>query len=457
MPLIKPKLRLGKGTLLKCLLMVVFAVTALYIQREFTTRVNYPFIDEIFHLRQCQTYCHGKFHQWDNKITTPPGLYILGVLYVKFLEVITGNSYLCMENSVLRSFNLIGGLVVLPLIVNSIKRSNSARTKRNDLWSINIVAQPILFTYYFLFYTDVWSTILILGSLALALKRWPVLSAVVGFLSLWLRQTNIIWLAFIVSVYIDTPSRSTSVNRVVEFVQRALKSWVSLVPYILTFGLFVVFLKVNGGITFGDKQNHQVQAHLVQVFYCFAFVNLFTLPVWFSRRRLTAYMNFLVWNNNGFNLAVNVLSLVAINFIIEKFTIVHPFLLADNRHFTFYIFKRLLNVRYSWVATVPFYHFCTWNIYYTLTTTNKLSFITIASYLVATILTLVPSPLFEPRYYIVPLVIFRLYSKPEVNSQWIHVAEFVWLNLINFAALLVFFVYEFEWDSEPGILQRIIW
>jgi len=34
-----------------------------------------PYIDEIFHVPQAQAYCRGDFSYWDNKITTPPGLY----------------------------------------------------------------------------------------------------------------------------------------------------------------------------------------------------------------------------------------------------------------------------------------------------------------------------------------------------------------------------------------------
>lgn len=30
--------------------------------------------DEVFHIPQAQKYCEGKFLEWDDKITTPPGL-----------------------------------------------------------------------------------------------------------------------------------------------------------------------------------------------------------------------------------------------------------------------------------------------------------------------------------------------------------------------------------------------
>jgi alpha-1,2-glucosyltransferase len=33
--------------------------------------------DEVFHIPQAQAYCKGKWDHWDDKITTPPGLYVL--------------------------------------------------------------------------------------------------------------------------------------------------------------------------------------------------------------------------------------------------------------------------------------------------------------------------------------------------------------------------------------------
>lgn len=32
--------------------------------------------DEVFHIPQAQAYCRNEWYHWDNKITTPPGLYV---------------------------------------------------------------------------------------------------------------------------------------------------------------------------------------------------------------------------------------------------------------------------------------------------------------------------------------------------------------------------------------------
>jgi alpha-1,2-glucosyltransferase len=35
---------------------------------------SHIFQDEVFHIPQAQKYCGGLFLEWDDKITTPPGL-----------------------------------------------------------------------------------------------------------------------------------------------------------------------------------------------------------------------------------------------------------------------------------------------------------------------------------------------------------------------------------------------
>ena len=42
--------------------------------------------DEPFHVPQTQRYCKGNFLEWDAKITTFPGLYLLGAAWAKLLH-----------------------------------------------------------------------------------------------------------------------------------------------------------------------------------------------------------------------------------------------------------------------------------------------------------------------------------------------------------------------------------
>lgn len=431
-----------------------FLCCSVYIHHLVKLKVQQPFIDEIFHLRQTARYCEGRWSEWDNKITTPPGLYVLGVGYGRALELVSRISSLCADYNVLRSLNLVGGVVVLPLVAQSINVGSR-------YWSINIASQPLLFPYYFLFYTDVWSTVLLVISLALVIRRplgviascWA--SALVGFLSLWFRQTNIVWLAFVLLVFLETrfPPRTNDLLKIIQQAPKvALSNWLSIVPFALNFVAFIAFLKINGGITFGDKENHQVNAHLVQVFYCYAFISAFTWPVWLDDHKIRKYVKFVFGSIPG--ILFNVAAIYATKLIIDKFTIVHPFLLADNRHYTFYIFKKIISNKFSPIVTIPVYHFSTWNIVDSLRSSRR-SPLVIILFFIASIITLVPSPLFEPRYYIVPLVLFRLLIQPVDSSR--NILEFAYLNSINALTQVIFFNYEFTWASEPGLIQRIIW
>lgn len=450
-------------------LISIFIVFCGVIHHLVSQNVKDPYIDEIFHLTQCNAYCQYQFDVWDNKITTPPGLYILGFCYGKILELLTSRPIesICLNYDILRSLNLLGGVVVLPAILSSLNSNG-------QFLNINIISMPLLFAYYFLFYTDVWSLVLIIGSLVCVANPQKTgflntaLSGFVGFLSLWFRQTNIIWIAFIASIYIDKLSQAYKTSDVVtyttNYIKNALVNLPFLLPFIVNFVLFGVFLKVNGGITFGDKENHEINLHVVQVFYAFTFINCFTWPVWLSTYKIRKYIKFCVGHQSVLSIIThvvgNVLFAALIKYIIDNFTVVHPFLLADNRHYTFYIWKRILSHSKSHWLMIPIYHFASWNIVDSLLSNKSqlsLSFVTVITFIISIVLTVVPSPLFEPRYYITPLIIFRLFISPTDHPSTRNLVEFIYLNAINVIIMGIFFTYEFTWDSEPGRIQRIIW
>lgn len=435
-----------------------FSVVTAYIAQEVHQKVPLPFIDERFHLAQCATYCAGRFSEWDDKITTPPGLYLLGTAYSRLLLVF-GVQESC-GTTALRSLNLLGGAAVLPLVLLFLKTGNFTK--------LNVVSLPLLYTYYFLFYTDVWSTIFVVAGIVTVIRqpnfKGAVLCNLLGFMGLWFRQTNILWILFCAVVLIEQRAkryRSFS-EQVTEFLRLTFKSYLTLAPFVVNAALFAAFVKVNGGITFGDKQNHQMSLHLVQIFYCWSFVGGLTMPLWLNQKTLRDYRRY-VLGAHGAHLPISVLSYYIIYYIVQNFTVVHPFLLADNRHYTFYIYRRILSKPAAKYFVVPVYHFFTWLIPYLLGRTPfqsrvRLSSVGTLAFLGASVLTLIPSPLFEPRYYIVPLVLFRIFCRSQLTSSTTknHLYEFLWYLFINALVFIVFFNYEFTWLSEPGI-QRIIW
>lgn len=56
-------------------------VAGLIWQAVVTLLVPEPYLDEIFHIPQAQKYCQYRWTEWDDKITTPPGLYVFNIIF----------------------------------------------------------------------------------------------------------------------------------------------------------------------------------------------------------------------------------------------------------------------------------------------------------------------------------------------------------------------------------------
>lgn len=247
-------------------------------------------------------------------------------------------------------------------------------------------------------------------------------------------------------------------------------------------------------------------------------------------------------------LSVALLVLPALLAIVHFNTVVHPFTLADNRHYVFYAFRLLLNyhpaVKY---AAVLAYFICGWavisaygftavaappnlvpiprpqeqqkdnrkkpktgakqsassknatqpppepdprisretlaKIQAHLITRQKeqqglprVSFVLV--WLAATALSVITAPLVEPRYFIIPWVMWRLHLPPlptpavyrqrrpagdreilraQLCTYWPLFLETAWFVLVNAVTGYVFLYKGFEWPQEPGKVQRFMW
>jgi alpha-1,2-glucosyltransferase len=172
-------------------------------------------------------------------------------------------------------------------------------------------------------------------------------------------------------------------------------------------------------------------------------------------------------------------------------TIVHPYTLADNRHYVFYVFKVLRLYPALKYLAIPIYCACAWLTVQALASpyravlpekeqtqkkenkvslpkakanrhASQISFVII--WLATTALSLVSAPLVEPRYFIIPWIIWRLHvpcSQAALSTNRGYdvrmVFETIWLLAINVAVSYTFLYRTFTWSSEPGKLQRFIW
>ncbi|KAL6923609.1 hypothetical protein ACHAP8_001349 [Fusarium lateritium] len=178
-----------------------------------TKLVPEPYLDEIFHIPQAQKYCQGRFLEWDDKITTPPGLYLVSLITPGVVQRNEHLDYACSVQN-LRAFNVFA-LVVLAYLALQCRREIEARlyevhfstTLRNTSQyalhtAFNIALFPLLFFFSGLYYTDVASTAAVLVAYLNHLKRIgrdqssalsDLVTISLGIFTLFFRQTNVFW------------------------------------------------------------------------------------------------------------------------------------------------------------------------------------------------------------------------------------------------------------------------
>ncbi|KAL0930600.1 alpha- glucosyltransferase alg10 [Colletotrichum truncatum] len=430
------------------------------------SHVEEPYLDEVFHIPQAQKFCEGKWTEWDDKITTPPGLYILSKYYLAMM--------LRPECSVLdlRGVNIIA---IIGLGILATHCRHLIETRRNDakspappvvlsFYSIhlgwNIALFPVLFFFSGLYYTDVVSTLSVLVAYYHHLHRvreeWSSFSSnlvtiLLGVVTLFMRQTNVFW----VVVYMGgleavsavkslrpKPVDRPGFNNVSECVKyyawryslgdihdpplntawpddlifSAVSIGVAAIanpfrvlrkvwPHITIMGLFASFVAWNGGVVLGDKSNHVATIHLAQMLYIWPMFAFFSFPLFLpsaisvlrfihgffgvvfqkatskpeqtketgsvkdasteagssassskTQRQASksskldsssakpqkpfvySTLDFIV-QSKIYQLVLTPILLV-LTFLVVRFnTIIHPFTLADNRHYMFYVFR----------------------------------------------------------------------------------------------------------------------
>ncbi|KAH8173497.1 DIE2/ALG10 family protein [Sarocladium implicatum] len=575
-----------------------------------TRFVPEPYLDEVFHIPQVQTYAQGKYWDWDPKLTTPPGLYIFSLALFR-LDGIKGavNRQVIPTVFDLRATNTIAlfwlGYLALRCrheLERLLSGKESTNQPSRDLsWynlhtALNICLFPLLFFFSGLYYTDVASTLSVLAALLNHLKRVSCSSKakdpslvnglwtlVLGNATLVMRQTNVFWVVVFmggleavhaVKSLKPTPSKdlqsdSSLFARVKHFFWRSslgdvhdeklsdawVEDWVltaaSLLvagfcnfahvltriwPYIGVLASFVGFVLWNGSVVLGDKTNHVATIHLAQMLYIWPFFAFFSLPLLlpyaFSlldrllitfrpsaqkgstkktkavshKSKIPASMWLTALN------ALYVLGTILFSVAIVRYnTIIHPFTLADNRHYMFYIFRytirRASSIRYGLVLGYTISRWLIWGLLSgppnipavapskdskvdaaqgKISQESSKMIVTTSTaiiFLLATSLSLITAPLVEPRYFIIPWVIWRLLipawhvhsfaSSPEGGlisasandrgflGKAVHFAqqydvrlilETSWFLLVNGATIAIFLLKPYQWRDEHGTL-----
>ncbi|KAM4569797.1 dol-P-Glc:Glc(2)Man(9)GlcNAc(2)-PP-Dol alpha-1,2-glucosyltransferase [Odontesthes bonariensis] len=470
-----------EGYIFTALCSTNFLVSCLLFSR-ITREQREPYMDEIFHVPQAQKYCHGKFNEWDPMITTLPGLYLVSVGVIKpvvWLAGLTG-AVVC-STAMLRFINLLfncGNLYLLYLLTCKLQLREKTRTaSRRVLTALSLSTFPVLYFFNFLYYTDAGSTFFILFTYLMTLYGCHKAAALLGVCAVLFRQTNIVWVAFCAGTLVA--AKMDEAWRVEHTKKREEKAPPSQVPLsvggakkVLLFALdfltapahlkavllvawpyagvgvgFLAFVVLNDGVVVGDRSHHEACFNAPQLFYFFAFALLLSASVSLCHRRALRFLH-AVRKQPVFFLAVAAVSLL----LVWKFTFVHGYLLADNRHFPFYVWKNVFQRhQLARFLLVPAYVFAAWNFVDSLQARSL--FWTLA-FLLCLVLATVPQKLLEFRYFIVPYLMYRLHMPLPPLPRLI--LEFLVYAALNAATVYLFIAKSFRWPDSAAA-QRFMW
>lgn len=477
-----------------------------------------PYMDEIFHVPQAQKYCVGNFKSWDPMITTPPGLYFLSLAYIaslfpgiQFTQPISSFINTC-STSVLRSTNGLLAVICSILVHDIIKSLNpSLDDRKATLYAVILALYPLHWFFTFLYYTDVASLTVVLAMYLMCLKKNYLCSALLGAVSVVIRQTNIIWMLFVACTgilnliqekqkheenlssepKIDHFASSSNVNISPNLKRRKsvdtathyihgkslpsvpdkstglfseilgilLATWhlkwelfVSFSPFFALLLAFAAFVVWNGSIVLGAKEAHTVSPHFAQLLYFGLVSACFMAPVHFNPSQATILTKS-IWKNRPFTFLLCFLATMLGFLSVHYFSIAHPYLLADNRHYPFYLWRKIINSHWSTrYLLLPLYLYSWTSIFYKLVKVEKKVWVLV--YFVASAACLIPTPLIEFRYYTIPFFFLVLHSHITKDRLWL-LMGFLYAS-INIFTMLMFLFRPFHWDHQIGV-QRFIW
>jgi alpha-1,2-glucosyltransferase len=400
----------------------------------------------------------------------------------------------------MRYVSVLFGALNYVLIHRLIEQNLAPKTSKDIVWqhSLAIFLFPVMFFFYFMYYTDAGGLSCVLlclycfnqalwplrqqlvsqkmfpnNAFSLVSKLWVLAAGISGLCAIVFRQTNVIWVAFgaastLITLY-ETSSKQINEEgsfptpgQLIGFVKFGLSNLPSIIlvfwPVLLAGGAFAVFLLWNGSITVGDKTAHAAVFHWPQLSYFFLFSLLFLAwgfmdDVADKPRRLFRHLSFAFLFRNPLQ-TIATIGFVGLNvFLISRYTYAHLYLISDNRHFTFYIWKKIFEryfyARYILVAA---YYVAAWFVLGQVL--RQRSALWKLVFTACTAATIIPAQLIEFRYFIIPFNILAIYGAP-IRYSGARVLQIVTYAAINIATIALFLLKPFRWPD--GSEARFMW
>lgn len=215
--------------------------------------------DEAFHFRQVFKISKGESVDVSG-MPYPPGYHFLQAAASYFYP---GSLNFC------RAINALLSLICIALFYLACRHNNRSVAG----WrSAQLLLLPITIPYWPLVYTDTLSLALVILALYLSQREHIIAASLILLASLFVRQSNIIWAAFIfTALYTERHQLAISPHNILNHLRQ---KW----PLVCLGALFILFVLWNKGISIGDKTAHPVRFQLGNIYFFLALYALLLAP-----------------------------------------------------------------------------------------------------------------------------------------------------------------------------------
>ena len=421
------------------------------------------YMDEKFHLQQTLSYYNNQFYSWNDKLTTFPGTFFFGSIFLKIFHFF---HFEINENNSIKIARLFIAIIsILSFIFLSFfKKKNGIEQDLKFKFQLIICLFPINFFYNFLYYTDAFSifSLIVFFYLNLYTNKSYILRFLSGILCISIRQNNIIWVNFFAlkEVINLIGNIFNNYSGLKKLLNNIFSTIIEFIDILIIDILFIIFLiKNNLSVVLGDKANHKMVFHLAQINHILIFsLIFFPMLNYKTLRNLNKILNS---KKKAARFLLIFCIIICVVFQLNKFSYIHDFILSDNRHYIFYYFKKIYlkdNIRHGLLIYLSFTYSIIINDNLKLLKDTK-----IISLLICSFLSLIPSKLVELRYFTPIYIIFIIlinYNKE--NFDDLHQYIFNWFNIlahfaINSITIYIFLFKPFENKFMENEISRFMY
>jgi alpha-1,2-glucosyltransferase len=356
-------------------------------------------VDETFHYPQIRNFLEFNFHL-SPSVAMLPGYHIA----ICVIAWVFGAQSVASIRLISFCIAILSMAVFHVLARHLRKQDASSKT-------LQYVFFPLLYPFFFVIYTEAMSILLVCIATYLTLRKRYYVAGLVGILSCFVRQDNILWVGFMFLLLVNDVLCAGNTNPVRRASKRpgidieAIRTIaVNGIVYLAAFMLFAAFVFVNRGVAVDGVDAHRLsKIHLGNVYFL-----LFTFFFMFLPMNLANAPKIVALVRRHKLVSIYILGLFIL--FLATFTIDHPYntepwaqWFLSNRILTY--FKQDLPRKALFFLPIMY---------------SVLSLLTTDLYerkyyliFPLSILFLAPHWMVDPRYYVIPFVFFLLFKEDD--------------------------------------------